>query len=160
MSTWSDGRRGVGREDRDEPVAQLVHVEHRRVDDDVGAALQLLEQRALLLDALEQALGVGERVGRRDASNRRTSASSDASRNSTRVRAPMRAQLGERLVEIVDERAGADVDAEAVALRAAAAAGELGDLADERRRQVVDDEEPEVLEHVGRRRRVRRRTCR
>ena len=56
------GRGGVGREDRDEPVAELVHVEHRRVDDDVGAALQLLEQRALLLDALEQALRVGERV--------------------------------------------------------------------------------------------------
>ena len=52
--------------------------------------------------------------------------------------------------EVVEEVAGAHVDDERVAGRLLAPARELGDLADEHRRQVVDHEEAEVFEHVGR----------
>src|SRR4029079_6462310 len=59
-----------------------------------------------------------------------------------------RAQVRERAAEIVDEDSGPYVDDEPVAVRTPAAARQLRDLADERRRQVVDDEAAEVLEHV------------
>ena len=49
-------------EELDETVAQLVHVEVGGVDDDVGAALQLLEQRPLRGDALGDAVVGRERV--------------------------------------------------------------------------------------------------
>ena len=58
-------------------------------------------------------------------------------------------QLFDRGREVVEEVAAADVDDEGVANRLLGAARELGDLADEHRRQVVDHEEAEVLEHVG-----------
>ena len=106
-------------------------------------------------------LGVGERVAaaaRLEAADEHVVGRVEEEHAGARA---VRAELGERLVEVVrrttPERTSTT---EAVALRAAPAAGELGDLADERGRQVVDDEEAEVLEHVGRRRTVRRPTSR
>ena len=45
-----------------QPVAQLVHVERRRVDAQVGFGHERLEQRALAGDAVADALAVGERM--------------------------------------------------------------------------------------------------
>ena len=57
-------------------------------------------------------------------------------------------ELVDRGREVVQEVAGAHVDDERVARRLLVAARQLGDLADEHRRQVVDHEEAEVFEHV------------
>lgn len=46
-----------------EPVPQLVHIEVRGVDDEIGLTLELLEQRPLPRDAIDDAVGVGERMG-------------------------------------------------------------------------------------------------
>ena len=62
MLICSDVRREVLAEDVDEAVAQLVDVELRGVEHDVRAALQLLEQRPLLLDPLVDPVGDRERV--------------------------------------------------------------------------------------------------
>src|SRR5450759_3018798 len=59
------------------------------------------------------------------------------------------AHLGERGVEVVDERAGARVDDEREPGRPLPVPGQLRDRGDQRRREVVDDEEPEVLEDVS-----------
>ena len=59
-------------------------------------------------------------------------------------------QLVERGREVGEEVAGADVDDERVPGRRLAAGRELGDLADQHGRQVVDDEVAEVLEHARR----------
>ena len=61
---------------------------------------------------------------------------------------PLARRSASAALEVFDEHARADVDDQAVAVRPVAPAGQLGDLADERGREVVDDEEPEVLEHV------------
>ena len=58
-------------------------------------------------------------------------------------------ELVERGREVGEEVAGAHVDDERVTRRCLPSRGELGDLADEHGRQVVDDEEAEILEHVG-----------
>ena len=57
-------------------------------------------------------------------------------------------QLVERGGEVGEEVAGTDVDHQRVARRRLLPARELGDLADQHRRQVVDDEVAEILEHV------------
>ena len=100
------------------------------------------------LDRLDETVGVlGQRMAG-DAS-RRTGAPARPSthRGTPRVTSwpvgPQLADLGEHLGVLAagDERESFDV---AVRLRR-----ELDDRADQRRRQVVDDEPPEILEHVG-----------
>ena len=59
------------------------------------------------------------------------------------------AELFDGLGAIVDEVAGAHVDDQRVASGLLGASPSSRDLADERRRQVVDDEEAEILEDVG-----------
>jgi hypothetical protein len=56
----------------------------------------------------------------------------------------------DRSGEVVEEVAGPDVDDERVRLRLLLSSRQLRDLADQRRGQVVDDEEAEVFQHVGR----------
>ena len=88
--------------------------------------------------------------GRRAASCRRTSTSSVASRN-TSGGTPSGRPLGEVGVQGVEERAGADVDHDRDRLLAAAALVDQPDhVAQQARRQVVDDVEAEVLELLGR----------
>ena len=105
--------------------------------------------RALAGDALDEALPLGERmpapgclvpthervVGRIEEHDPRAG--------------PARPEFVERPVECVHEQTRPHVDHEHVARHAFTAAREVGHLADERRRQVVDDEEPDVLERVG-----------
>ena len=131
-----------------QPVAQLVHVEARRVDDEVGLALQRFEQRALAGDAVADAVGVGQRV---PAAARFVPAHEHVVGGVEEQHAgvgAVAAQLLDRGGEVVQEVAAADVDDERVTDRLLGAARELGDLADEHRRQVVDDEVAEVFEHV------------
>src|SRR5207248_9967972 len=65
----------------------------------------------------------------------------------TRPRA-LTVQLVLRTGDTVEEVTGAHVDDQPVARRVVVTAGELRDLADEHRRETVDDEEPEVFENV------------
>ena len=114
-------------------------------------ALELFEQRTLARDAVEHAVGVRERVaaaalleaahehvvGRVEEQDARAARPCARSSRSAASSSSMNV-------------AGAHVDDEREARRPLAPPAELGDLRDERGRQVVDDEEAEVLEHVGR----------
>src|SRR3954451_12449211 len=132
-----------------QPVAQLVHVELAGVEDDVGAALHVLEQHALRGDALGDAITGRQRVlpaGRLVAAHQHLVVGVGEKHPGA---GDHLLELGERRDEVVDELARAHIDHEPEPLRALRPAPELGHLGDERRRQVVDHEEPEVFEHVG-----------
>ncbi len=140
--------RGVVGEARTQPFAQLVDVDVRRVDDDVGFAPQLLEQLALVRDAVAHAIGRGERMA---AAARFVAAHEHFVRRVEEQDAHARAhrrELGARGAQLGEEVARAHVDDEAVADRSLAIERELRDLRDERGRHVVDHEEAEVFEDV------------
>ena len=120
-----------------------------------------LEQRALARDAVADPIGVGQRV----AAPARLVAADEhvvgrVEEEDARGDAPWRCSSSSAAERSCEEVAGAHVDDERVARRRLVPAGQLGDLADEHRRQVVDHEEAEVLEHVRGLGTARRRTCR
>ena len=92
--------------------------------------------------------------GRRTDSKRRTSASSVASRNSTRCPTPPLVEVRQRVAQGGEERPAADVDERrrAAAPRGRPSCASSSRRLDELRRQVVDDVPAEVLEDLRRRR--------
>ncbi len=133
-----------------QPVAQLVDVELAGVEHDVGTALELTEELTLVGDALGHAFIGRQRVlaaALLVPAHQHVVGGVEEQHAGARAHPP---QLGERGHEVVDELARAHVDHEAELLGTLGALPELGDLDDERGRQVVDHEEAEILEHVGR----------
>ena len=134
---WSNARDQLG--------LQLVDVEVGGVDHEVGRAFDRVEQRALELDRLDEAVGLV--VERMLAPRRRRSGAPArrSTRRGTRCARGGRRRAARRPREHVDvlapghERQPLDV--------AARLAGQLDDRVDQRRRQVVDHEPAEVLEH-------------
>ena len=157
--------RGIVRceELRPDPVAQLVRRERRRVEHDVGVVLQHLEQLTFARDAVLDALRRRERV--------RTSLLFVAADERLVRRleeqdvdvGPLLAQPDERVTELLEElleeltAARPDDDRRAVDTGRAA---EVGDLLDDRRRQVVHHEVAHVLEGLRRLGHPRARTGR
>ncbi len=131
----------------DEAVLELVNVEGRGVDDEVGGVTRAAEEGPLLLDRLEQARCLrGERmapaggvVAAHQLGRRRV-------QEQHRDPVALAAQRGDvvehgAVVAAGDERQAVDATARH--------RGEVDDLLDERGREVVHDVPPEVLEHVG-----------
>ena len=123
------------------------------VDDDVGPCADLGERLALGADAVEERLAL---LAQRMAAARLLEAADAASRRRPRGTArgsPCRARSSavELAGQLVEELASAHVADDREAPDAAAGQlGEVDELADERRRQVVDAEVAEVLEGVDR----------
>ena len=127
-----------------------MHVELAGVDHDVGPAFQILEQLPLVGDAFGDALVDRERVlasGGLVAPYEHVVGRIEEQHPRAGAHLP---ELGQRGDEVVDELTGPHVDHEREPLRALGAAPQLGDLGDQRRREVVDHEEAEILQHVGR----------
>ncbi len=133
-------------------AAQLVDVERRGVDDDVGLLLHRLEQRALALDGLGHAL---PRLEQRVAAARCSRSGGRARRCRRRgtAGAPGRPTARSAASAGAERRRGRRRRrrrARRAAWPSPAREHELGDLRDELGRQVVDHEPAEVLEVVGR----------
>ena len=139
-----------GAERLGDPVGELVDVEVGGVDDQVGVAAQVAEHLAARAGRPSSSRPLPcSGCGRRAASCRRTSTSSVASRKSSVV-VPAGGALGEVGLQRLEERAGADVDHDRDRLLDAAALVDQPDhVAQQARRQVVDDVEAEVLELLG-----------
>jgi len=93
-----------------EAVAQRVDVEHRGVNDEVGLALEPSEELSLAGDAVDDALGVRERVaapGLLESADEHVVGGVEE--HDAREHA-LGMQLGERTLEVVHERARAHVD--------------------------------------------------
>ena len=130
------------------PVAELVGGEPRRVDHEVGVAAQLREDLALLADPLDDPVGRRERV----AAAGRLVPSHQIFVGGLEEHDPglalERAEVLQRLRELAEEDAAPRVDHDRDAGGRARAHRQLGHLRQQRRWQVVDDEEPEVLERA------------
>jgi len=140
------GAEGLG-----DAVGELVHVEVAGVDHQVGDRAQVGQRDALALEAVEQPALALQRVrsaGRLLPADEHLVAGVEEDER----RLPTRALVGERAGDRVEEGAGPHVDDHRDGLLAAAAlVDEVDHFGQERRRQVVDHEEAEVLELLGRR---------
>src|SRR5437762_11397507 len=114
------------REQFAQSVAQFVHVEVRRIDDEIGLALERPEQRAFARDAVTDTIGVRQRMPAAarlvPAYERRVGRVEE---QDTRV-GSIAAKLVDGRREVVDEVAAADVDDEGIANRLLGAARQLG----------------------------------
>ena len=141
------GRR-VGAEHVDQPVAQLVHVQVRGVDDDVGLGLDGLECLSFTVDRIGQP-HVAERVpaaGRLVALDQRGRRRLEKQNSYSCAGA---AQVGDRSQQVLDPGVRGNRKGH-VRDRRPGSIGQLPHFGDQGWRQVVDHEPPEVLEHVGR----------
>ena len=130
-------------------VAQAVRGEAAGVDDQIGVTAQALHHEAFLADALDHAVG-----GRQGVAPARGFVPVDqvvvgGLEEDDAVVDVFLLQLLERLREFAEEHAAAGIHHDGDPGGAARPGHELGHLAEQRRRQVVDHEEPEVLEGVG-----------
>ena len=129
---------------------QLVHVEGGGVDDHVGLRLHRLEERALPLDGVGQALPRGEQrmapAGALVATHEHLGAGVQVQLPDAGPRRAHGAEAGEQISMV---GTGPDHEGDPRGGRAWGP-DELDHLGDELRGQVVDDEPTEVLERIRR----------
>src|SRR6476661_8253808 len=145
----------VAREERGQLGAQLVHVEARAVDDDVGGRAQVEEQLALALDAVEEPAVTLQRVRAADALE--TPHEGLVGRVEEHEAGSLAPGAGrpDGVRELGEPPPGADVDDDGDLLQVCLGVArpglvaQLGEMAEQLGRQVVDDEPAQVLEDVG-----------
>jgi hypothetical protein len=141
-------RRAFGERATD-PVSQVVGGHPGGIDDQVGLFLQGLHPRALLPDALDHPIPRGQGVapaGEREAIQK---VFVGGLQEQDPVRDGEFLELGQPLGQLVEEHAAPNVRHDGDQGWSPLVRSQLGHLPDERRRQVVDHEVPEVLEALG-----------
>ena len=134
-------------ERRHEAVLELVHVEGRRVDDEIGGVTGTAEQGPFLLDRLEQA---GRLRGQRVAAAGGVVSAHELGRRGIQEQHSDTVTLAAQGGDTVEHAAIVAPGDQCEAVDAAARhRGEVDDLLDEGGRKVVDDIPPEVLENIG-----------
>ncbi len=117
-----------------------------RVDDEVGVPAQGLHHEALLADAFDDAIGGRERVAASGGLVAVDQVVVGCFEEHDAIVDALGFQVVERLREFAEEHAAAGVDDDGDPGRPAGSRDQFGHLAEERRREVVHDEEAEVLE--------------
>ena len=139
---------GVPNDSRD-PVGELVDVEVGGVDDEVGVGAQVGQRRALATEPVDQPAAGLERVGpagRLLAADQHLVGGVEEQQRRVAAHGVLR-EVG---LQRVEERPGPDVDHDRDRLAGAAAlVDQADDVAQQGRREVVDDVEAEVLQLLG-----------
>ena len=149
MLTWSpDSGRRVGERLAD-AVAQPVRGEAAGVDDQIGVTAQALHHEAFLADALDDAVGGRQGMTPTGGFVPVDQVVVGGLEEDDAVVDVFLLELLERLGEFAEEHAAAGVHHDGDPGGASGARHQLRHLAEQRGRQVVDHEEPEILQGVG-----------
>ena len=128
-------------------LLELVHVEVARVDHEVSGSSDRLEHRTLELDRFDEAVGL---VGERMTSSGRVVTAHQFRRRRVEEDHPNVVSVGPQLTDLGEHLGvlapGDQCEPLDVARRFRC---QLHDRADQRGRQIVHDEPPEILQHIG-----------